>query len=141
MKKIIIVIAALVLSFTVYSQTNNQNKEFNKVFTKAEEPPVFPGGSAEWNTFLLSNIDTSILKTITLSGAANDKAAKAELEFIIDEQGKLSNAIVINKKSLGKKLVKELIQACYKSPDWKPAIQNGRKVVFQVHQDLPLTNQ
>jgi hypothetical protein len=97
--------------------------EGKQVLTKAEIEPQFPGGDAAFRKFMKENLDNSI------ASKAPEGNYNVIIQMLIDESGKISNIKPIS--DLGYGLEQEAIRVMGKSPNWLPAIQNGKKVLFK----------
>lgn len=87
---------------------------------KNEVPAKFPGGEKAWNKYLSDNL--KIPKSL------ENKNIKGQmiLKFVIGISGKVETVEVV--KSLNPLLNEGVIKIIKKSPKWKPAKQNGKKV-------------
>jgi len=94
----------------------------DKVFTAVESVPTFIGGDAAWRDYLQKHLDASV--------PANEgwKAGKYTVivKFIVRADGTISDVTTENYK--GSKTAQACINLIKNSPDWQPAVQNGRKV-------------
>jgi len=89
-------------------------------FSKIETESKFPGGDAGWRKYLSENFhypEKAIRKKIQ---------GTVIVQFIIDKEGKVTNVQVA--KPVDPLLDAAAIQLIQSSPDWIPAVQNGRKV-------------
>ncbi len=113
---------------TVITDTPFPQKKFDKVFTRVENPPVYGNGNTPFSDFIKANLQYP-------TKAINNKTeGKVVIKFIVDEEGNLSNFEPLT--SLGNGLEEEAIRLIKNSTPWKPAIQNGRKVAFEVKQEI-----
>ncbi|HSK13140.1 MAG TPA: TonB family protein, partial [Phnomibacter sp.] len=95
-------------------------EDYNKVFTKVENPAEFPGGQSEWTRYLQKNLrypDNAI---------DNGTQGVVRVQFIVDREGNISEVQALNDPGDG--LAEEAVRIIKKGPKWKPAEQNGRKV-------------
>ncbi|HEX8332745.1 MAG TPA: TonB family protein [Segetibacter sp.] len=100
-------------------------EKFDKVFTRVENPPAYKGNFSEYLKANLNFPDEARNKKIE---------GKVTIKFIVDEDGELSSFKPLT--SLGNGLEDEAIRLIKNSSPWKPAIQNGRKVVYEVMQEI-----
>jgi len=90
------------------------------IFTRVEIESMFPGGNPAWAEYVTSNLQYP------------KKAVKKNIEgtvvvqFIVGRDGKVSNISVF--RSVHPLLDEEAMRLIRQSPDWTPAVQNGRKV-------------
>ena len=85
-----------------------------------EQMPEFPGGEAALLQYLQEQIHyTDLAKNLTIEG-------KVVLNFVVDEEGKISECTI--KHALGGGLDEVAINAVEKMPQWKPGKQHGKNV-------------
>jgi protein TonB len=86
---------------------------------KVEIESEFPGGTKGWNNFLSSTL------------VYPKKAVKKNIQgvvvarFIVEKDGSLSDIEIL---SGPKELWPAVLDVLKQSPNWKPAVQNGKKV-------------
>jgi TonB family protein len=93
---------------------------FNKIFTKTEVMPKFPGGMEAWRMHLSKNLrypQTAIDKGIQ---------GEAHVSFKVNVFGNLSEFEIV--KDPGAGLGEEAVRLLKAGPDWEPAMQNGKIV-------------
>lgn len=98
-------------------------EDYNKVFTKVENPAEFPGGQGEWTRYLQKNLrypDNAI---------DNGTQGVVRVQFVVDREGNISEVQALNDPGDG--LSDEAVRIIKKGPKWKPAEQNGRKVIYR----------
>ncbi len=98
-------------------------EDYDKVFTKVENPAEFPGGQGEWTRYLQKNLrypDNAI---------DNGTQGVVRVQFIVDREGNISEVQALNDPGDG--LAEEAVRIIKKGPKWKPAEQNGRKVIYR----------
>ncbi|MEQ8418159.1 MAG: TonB family protein [Imperialibacter sp.] len=94
----------------------------------AEVMPDPVGGMADFMAFLGKNI------RYPKSGIRNDIQGKVYVQFIVDEQGNLTDLKVI--KGINEDFDSESLRVLSKAPAWKPGRQGGRPV--KVRMVLPI---
>lgn len=93
-----------------------------------EEESSFPGGIKGWGKYLNENM------------VYPDRAQKLEkqgtviIQFIVDTEGKVTDPEII--QSVEFSIDDEALRMLYKSPKWKAAFQNGKKVKSYKRQPL-----
>jgi protein TonB len=98
-------------------------EDYEKVFTKVENPAEFPGGQGEWSRYLQKNLRYP-------DGAIdNGTQGVVRVQFIVDKEGNISEVQSLNDPGDG--LAEEAVRIIKKGPKWKPAEQNGRKVIYR----------
>jgi len=89
----------------------------------------FPGGNARWNEYLESNIKSNV--------AAKHKAPvgiyTVTVSFLVDKNGKVIEVKALTDPGYG---TAEEAMVIRKSPDWMPAIQNNRPVIYRQKQNI-----
>jgi TonB family protein len=105
-----------------------QQRKSSTVFTQVENPPYYPNGMSAFAGYINSNMrypKEAIQKRV--EGAVL-------IQFIVNEEGKLTDFKKLSDKGYG--LEEEAIRLLKNSGDWKPGVQNGRKVRVQVQQQV-----
>jgi periplasmic protein TonB len=102
----------------------------DKVFTKVENEPEFPGGQEAW----LKYIQTVIQKNADLLITDHNEGT-CLLEFIVNVNGNVSDVTATTMKN--SRLAEVSVNAIKEGPKWKPAIQNGHIVAS--YKKLPVT--
>ncbi len=91
------------------------------IWTSVEIVAEFPGGQGEWTRYLQKNLrypDDAI---------DNGTQGVVRVQFIVDREGNISEVQALNDPGDG--LAEEAVRIIRKGPKWKPAEQNGRKVI------------
>jgi TonB family protein len=88
-----------------------------------EQPAAFPGGEANWTKFLQKNLRYP-----------NDAFKKGiqgivRIQFIVDKDGSVGELNVLT--SPDKSLSNEVLRLMRQSPDWIPAIQYNKNVIYR----------
>jgi len=111
--------------FILKAQTTEHPDSIGKKVIKLDSTMVleieseFPGGTKGWNTFLSNTLvypKKAIRKNIH---------GQVVARFIVGKDGALSDIEII---SGPKELWPAVLDVLKQSPNWKPAVQNGRKV-------------
>lgn len=109
-----------------YDEPYNENKIYVKVYIPAE----FTGGSKAWKKYLESN-----LKADTVANAGAPAGIyTVRVQFKIDKEGNISEVQALNNPGFG--MAEEAVRVIQKSPRWKPAIQNGKTIIYQIVQGI-----
>lgn len=90
-----------------------------KIFAKVEIESEFPGGSQAWRQFLLSNLE------YPHKAVRKELQGEVVLQFIVCSDGTICNLEAISGPEL---LRNAAIRALKNSPNWIPAVQDGRNV-------------
>ncbi|CAD5270489.1 MULTISPECIES: energy transducer TonB [unclassified Imperialibacter] len=104
------------------------DEEVDKFYEYVEKMPEPMGGMADFMAFLGKNI------RYPKSGIRNDIQGKVYVQFIVDEQGNLTDLKVI--KGINEDFDSESLRVLSKAPAWKPGRQGGRPV--KVRMVLPI---
>ncbi len=98
-------------------------EDYDKVFTKVENPAEFPGGPDAWRRYLERNLQ--------YPEAAQESGTQGvvRVQFIVDKEGNISEVQALNDPGDG--LAEEAVRIIKKGPKWTPAEQNGRKVIYR----------
>ena len=91
-----------------------------KTFTKVEIESEFPGGSKAWQTYLGKNL------RYPEESVKRHAQGMVIVQFIVDKEGKVTASEIY--RSVEYFIDKEALRMIAGSPDWTPAVQNGRKV-------------
>jgi TonB family protein len=111
---------------SVIKSWSSQPQNSKPTFVMNEEPAEFPGGQRAWLDFLSSNLQ--------YPDSLQNIKGQVLLKFVISPKGTIETVEVI--KSLHSILDQEAIRVIRKSPKWKPAKQNGKKVQTIITQPI-----
>lgn len=100
------------------------------VFTTVQIPAEFPGGVGGWMKYLQRNLNSSL----PVDNGAPAGKYTVIVSFIVDKNGGISDVIAENDPGYGTKA--EALRVITKGPNWKPAIQNGRAVIYRHKQSI-----
>lgn len=102
--------------------------EPNVVFTKAETPATFPGGSNGWMSYLKDQLryPEAAQKTGT--------QGTIRVQITIEKDGSLSEVKALDNPGGG--LAEEAVRVLKQGPKWNPAEQNGGKVANRLIQSI-----
>lgn len=107
-----------------------QEEDYNKIYTIVEIPAEFLGGQTAWQKYLERNLN----RDIPVQNGAPIGKYVVTLSFIIDKNGMISEVKCENDPGYGTK--EEAIRVINKSPNWRPAVQNGRNVNYKHIQNI-----
>jgi TonB family protein len=111
---------------TVIKSWRSQPEEAEATFVMNEKFAEFPGGQKAWLEFLSNNLQ--------YPDSLQNIKGQVILKFVVSPMGIIENVEVI--KSLHPILDQEAIRVIRKSPKWKPAKQNGKKVKTIIRQPI-----
>ncbi len=116
-----------------------EDEENHKIFTTVQIAAEFPGGLNGWTKYLQRNLNSAL----PVENGAPAGKYTVVVSFIVSKDGIISEVVAENDPGYGTKA--EALRVITKGPNWKPAVQNGRNVIyrhkqsitFQVAEDLP----
>jgi len=120
----------LALKLKDRSDTLPKKNDDNKVFTKVEVEPSFPGGDMAWKRYIKKVIETNINEILE-----ENKSGTCRIRFIVNADSTVSDINVLSMQ--GTRLAKISIDAISKGPKWVPAKQNGN--VVSAYKEQPIT--
>jgi len=107
-----------------------EEEDYNKVFNVVQIPAEYPGGFPAWIKYLERNLNANLPAE---NGAPAGKHTVV-LSFIVDKSGNISDIVAENDPGFGTK--EEAIRVLKKGGGWKPAVQNGRNVIYRHRQSI-----
>lgn len=107
-----------------------KEEDDDKVFTVVQIPAEFPGGTEAWARYLQRNLN----RDIPVQNGAPPGRYTVYVTFIVDKTGNISDVHAENDPGYGTK--DEAIRVIKRGPKWKPAIQNGRNVIYRHKQGI-----
>ncbi len=108
----------------------SQEDDKEVIFTVVQIPAQFPGGLPAWTRYLQTHLNSSL----PVENGAPPAKYTVVVSFIVDKTGKISDVQAENDPGYGTK--EEAIRVIKKGPDWTPAVQNGRNVVYRHKQGI-----
>lgn len=140
MKKILFCVLFTAACVSGFAQNDsakraNDGEDYYKIFTRVEKEAQFPGGAEGWKKYLDANLNADLgNKYIPLKKSEKMAQQMVKVQFLVDKEGKLSDVKAVDSKGVHPKLAQEAVRVIKAGPDWIPAEQNGRKVVYQAIQ-------
>ncbi|MEP6467788.1 MAG: energy transducer TonB [Parafilimonas sp.] len=107
--------------------SNTPEEDYYKVFTSAQVEAKFPG---DWNKFLERNLNAQV----PADKGAPPGRYSVTVSFLVDTRGKISEIKAENDPGYG--TAEEAVRVIKNGPDWQPAIQNGKKVIYRQKQNI-----
>lgn len=104
-----------------------------KVNGEAETAPQFPGGQPALDKYVTDNVN------YPQQAIDDDMSGIVHVSFVVDEQGNVTNAKVLDPSKVGDGLEQEALRVVKAMPSWKPGRINGKKV--RTHMQLPISFQ
>ncbi|MEO5783620.1 MAG: N-acetylmuramoyl-L-alanine amidase [Ginsengibacter sp.] len=128
------VIEILKKSDTFHPVTEPVAIKSNKIFTKVEVDPSFPGGNMAWSRYIKKIIEGNIDEL-----SMENKSGTCRVKFVVDISGIVSDVQVLSMQ--GTKLAQVSMDAIKKGPKWIPAMQNDHVVAAYKEQPITFTIQ
>ena len=106
------------------------SSDFDKEFKTVQIEAQFPGGPQGWLSFLQNTLRVNTpVKHKAPAGTYTVLAS-----FLVDKEGKVYEIKILKDPGYG--CAEEVIRVLKKSPDWIPARQNGRNVIYRQKQTI-----
>jgi len=102
----------------------------NQEGAKDDIPAEFPGGLPAWAKYLERNLN----RDLPVDNGAPPGKYTVIVSFIVDKNGGISEVQAENDPGYGTK--EEAVRVIKKGPSWKPAVQNGRNVIYRHRQSI-----
>ena len=106
--------------------TEDYDKEFKTVQIQAS----FPGGQGEWIKYLQRNLRSDV----PTDGGAPTGNYTVIVSFLVSKDGTISEVKAENDPGYG--TAAEAVRVIQHGPAWKPAVQNGRNVIYRQRQPI-----
>ncbi|MEI6489703.1 MAG: energy transducer TonB [Bacteroidota bacterium] len=101
-----------------------------EIFYVVQNPAEFPGGLSAWSKYLERNLN----RDLPINNGAPAGKYTVVVSFTVDKNGVISDVLAENNPGYGTDL--EAIRVIKKGPSWKPAVQNGRNVIYRHKQSI-----
>ena len=102
----------------------------DKIFTVVQIPAEFPGGQQGWIRYL----ERTLNRDLPVENGAPTGKYSVVVSFIVGKDGSISEVKAENDPGYGTK--DEAVRVIQLGPKWKPAIQNGRNVIYRHRQAI-----
>jgi protein TonB len=104
---------------------------------KLFRPAKFKGDNKAWESYLRNNLNASLgIKYIKLPKGENSQSQKVMVNFMVQEDGSISDIKVSNASEVHPKLADEAMRVIRESPNWMPATFAGEKMVCYITQPV-----
>ncbi|MBT9484658.1 energy transducer TonB [Sediminibacterium sp.] len=124
------IVAPPVESGTGVVEAPKKEEDYDKIFTVVQIPAEFPGGLPAWAKYLERNLN----RDIPVENGAPPGKYTVVVSFIVAKDGAISDVVAENDPGYGTKA--EAVRAITRGPKWKPAVQNGRNVIYRHKQSI-----
>ena len=99
-------------------------------YERLRKSPEF-SRSGGWLKYLNSSLNPELgSKYVKIPKGETTGVETVKVRFLINEYGRVSNVMVMNKKEAHSKLAEEAVRVITASPPWKPATIFGQKTVY-----------
>ena len=112
------------------TKTSSMKPDKDGIYEMTDVRPSYPGGSAALEEYINNNIEYQ------QPAIDNNTEGTVDVQFVVDENGKVSNAKVMGKQ-LGSGLDDEAVRAISNMPNWTPGKVKGKNVKTRLV--LPIT--
>jgi hypothetical protein len=108
----------------------NSDDDDYKIFTVVQIPATFPGGTDAWVKFLSITMN----RDLPVENGAPAGRYAVTVSFVVSRDGSISDVKAENDPGYG--TAQEAVRVIKKGPNWIPASQNGRNVIYRHRQAL-----
>jgi len=105
-------------------------EDYDKEFKTVQIQAQFPGGPEAWQKYLQRNLRAEVASD---NGAAPGNYTVV-VSFLVDKEGNISEVKAENNPGYG--TADEAVRVIQRGPKWKPAVQNGRNVIYRQKQSI-----
>ena len=124
------IVAPPVDSGTGVVEAPKKEEDYDKIFTVVQIPAEFPGGLPAWAKYLERNLN----RDLPVENGAPPGKYTVVVSFIVAKDGAISDVVAENDPGYGTKA--EAVRVITRGPKWKPAVQNGRNVIYRHKQSI-----
>ena len=141
MKKTFLALFLALVFINGFSQktdtTTKEQDEVERIFTRVEKEARFPGGIEGWRKYLETHLNADLAgKYIPLKKKEKMAQQTVRVQFRVNKEGKVSDVKALYNPEIHPKLRQEAERVIKSGPDWIPAEQNGKKVIYQAIQNI-----
>jgi protein TonB len=104
--------------------------DFDKEFKTVQIEAKFPGGNQAWIQFLQKNMKPNT----PVKNKAPRGAYVVVVSFLVDKTGKVYEVNILKDPGYG--CAEDVLRVFKKCPNWIPAEQNGKKVIYRQKQTV-----
>jgi protein TonB len=103
-------------------------EETDIIFTVVQQPAEFPGGLQGWSRYL----ERTLNRDLPVENGAPAGKYAVTVSFVVSRDGSISDVKAENNPGYG--TADEAVRVITRGPKWKPAVQNGRNVIYRHRQ-------
>lgn len=104
--------------------------DYEKEFTTVQMAASFKGGMEAWRKYLERHLNSNV----PIDNGAPAAMYTVIISFLVDKEGHISQVRAENDPGYGTR--EEALRVIMKGPDWIPAQQNGRNVIYRHKQAI-----
>jgi protein TonB len=93
-----------------------------------QQPAEFPGGLQGWSRYL----ERTLNRDLPVENGAPAGKYAVTVSFVVSRDGSISDVKAENNPGYGTS--DEAVRVITRGPKWKPAVQNGRNVIYRHRQ-------
>jgi len=105
-------------------------EETDKIFTVVQQPAEFPGGQSGWIRYL----ERTLNRDLPVENGAPAGRYAVTVSFVVSRDGSISDVRAENNPGYGTS--DEAVRVITRGPKWKPAVQNGKNVIYRHRQAI-----
>jgi len=105
-------------------------EDYDKEFKTVQIQAQFPGGPDAWIKFLQRNLRNDV----PVDNGAPPGNYTVVVSFLVDKEGNITEVKAESNPGYG--TADEAVRVIQRGPKWKPAIQNGRNVIYRQRQSI-----
>lgn len=124
------IVAPPVETGTGVVEAPKKEEDYDKIFTVVQIAAEFPGGLPAWSKYLERNLN----RDLPVENGAPPGKYTVVVSFIVAKDGAISDVVAENDPGYGTKA--EAVRVIARGPKWKPAVQNGRNVIYRHKQSI-----
>ncbi|MDP1811744.1 MAG: hypothetical protein Q8K66_10120 [Sediminibacterium sp.] len=110
-----------------------QHKDYDKIDFTAQIAAQFPGGLPAWTNYLERNLN----RDLPVENGAPPGKYTVTVSFLVDTDGSVFDVKAENDPGYG--TGDEAVRVIKEGPNWKPAVQYGRNVIYRHKQSITFT--
>jgi protein TonB len=107
-----------------------KEEDYDALFTSVQIQAEFPGGQSGWARYL----ERTLNRDLPVENGAPTGKYSVVVSFIVSKDGSISDVKAENDPGYGTK--EEAVRVIQRGPKWKPAVQNGRNVIYRQRQAI-----
>jgi periplasmic protein TonB len=136
-REIAFLLFCVFVSSAGFSQSVPATKPDSTEFSTVQVEAQFPGGVQGWKKYLEQNLNVDIAdKCIKIPKGQKNARQTVIVSFKVDREGNISDVVAENASRVCSRLATEAVRVRKKGPQWIPATQNGRTVIYRQRESI-----